>query len=267
MDQKVKQDTVAKEAYRKVISDLALCEERYEGLLASMPGSDAALVTAATAALRSEMQQRRQLEAELLGAVEAERQRIGQDLHDDLCQRLGATAMMTSAIGIRIAPQDSQAAAELEKIAKMTSDSIEACRLLARGLHPFTLAEKGLPAALDELAERMPSGVRVQWPRGKRIVLPPNVALQLYRITEEAVGNSIRHSEAKQMTVKLEALPEHIVLIIEDDGKGFKKSATPRGMGLRNMEYRANTIGATFTIGPRKSGGTRIVCELPRPKA
>jgi len=261
--EKVKQDTVAREAFRKVIADLALCEERYKGLVASMSASQQTRIGAAIAALRTEMQQRRRLEAELLGAVEGERQRIGQDLHDDLCQRLGATAMMTSAVAVRMASQDSKAAAELRQIAKMTSDSIEACRLLARGLHPVTLAEKGLPAALEELAERMPPGIKVQWPRGKRITLEPNVALQLYRITEEAVGNALRHSDAKKITVKLEARTEQVVLIIEDGGTGFERNASSSGMGLRNMEYRANLIGAELTIESRKGRGTRIVCKLP----
>jgi hypothetical protein len=125
--------------------------------------SDAALVTAATAALRSEMQQRRQLEAELLGAVEGRTSRIGQDLHDDLCQRLGATAMMTSAIGIRIAPQDSQAAAELEKIAKMTSDSMKpaVCLHGASILHP---GGKGSASGVGRTRRKNAVWVRVHGP-------------------------------------------------------------------------------------------------------
>lgn len=262
---KKKGKPVAQASYRKAIADLADCEERYQGLLDGLPASSEASLEAAHSALRKEVKHRRESEAELLAAVEAERQRIGQDLHDDLCQRLGATAMMISAIGLRMASQDPQVAAELQKIATLASDSIEACRLLARGLHPVTLTSKGLPAALDELAERMPAGIKFRWPSGRRLALEPDVALHLYRITEEAVGNAVRHGKAARISIELGMLDGVTVLAIEDDGPGFARVAGSDGMGLRNMEYRANVIGAKLVIGPRDGGGgTRIVCTVPR---
>ena len=69
-------------------------------------------------------------------------------------------------------------------------------RNLSRGLHPITLANEGLPAALAELAERVPKEVQFKWPKDLRLDLDPAVALHVYRIAEEAVGNAIRHSDA-----------------------------------------------------------------------
>ncbi len=253
--------------YRKVVADLHACEERYQGLVDSISLSNDAQLESAVAALKSEVRQRRSLEAELLTAVEAERQRIGQDLHDDLCQQLGATAMMTSILAKRIAPKDKKSARELAEIPKLINATIESCRDIARGLHPITLHSKGLPAALEELADRIPRGIKFRWPTGKKIALEPSVALHLYRITEEAVGNAIKHSGAKNITVKLDVVGRETVLVVTDDGKGFEEKLVKRGMGLRNMEYRAHAVGAELTVKGRKEGGTHVHCRLPKPKA
>ena len=254
---------VAEHQYRKVIADLRTCEERYQRLVDSIPATDETRLKAALATLQSEVRQRKRLEAELLTSVETERERIGQDLHDDLCQQLGATAMMTSVIAARVGHKDSALGQQLLEIAKLINNTIESCRLLARGLHPITLAAKGLPAALDELAERMPVGINFRWPRGRRISLNRETALHLYRITEEAVANTVKHAQAENVTIELNVLDGQILLAIEDDGKGFQRNSTSDGMGLRNIEYRASVIGAALTIAQREGGGTRIECRLP----
>jgi len=147
---------VPEHQYRKVIADLRTCEERYQRLVDSIPATDETRLKAALATLQSEVRQRKRLEAELLTSVETERERIGQDLHDDLCQQLGATAMMTSVIAARVGHKDSALGQQLLEIAKLINNTIESCRLLARGLHPITLAAKGLPAAAaDAAAQRM----------------------------------------------------------------------------------------------------------------
>ncbi len=156
---------------------------------------------------------------------------------------------------------------QLLEIVSLINDTIEGCRLLARGLHPITLASKGLPAALDELAERMPVGINFRWPSGRRISLKPETALHLYRITEEAVANAVKHAQAKNVTIELNVLDGQTLLAIEDDGKGFQRNSTSDGMGLRNIEYRASVIGAALTIAQRKGGGTRIECRLPVTRA
>ena len=86
--QEAHKKTLGKHEYRKVLADLRACEERYQRLVDSIPETDEARLNAAVASLQSEVRQRKRLEAELLRAVETERERIGQDLHDDLCQRL-----------------------------------------------------------------------------------------------------------------------------------------------------------------------------------
>jgi signal transduction histidine kinase len=251
--------------YRRVVAGLQHCEERYTGLLKSVDGGADSRLAAALAALKSEVRHRRSLEAELLTAVEAERQRIGQDLHDDLCQRLGAAALIIDSLAKRVAQKDRDLGAEVATVPPLIVETIESCRRLARGLHPVTLASRGLPAALEELSSRVPVNVHFQWPRTERIALEPSVALHLYRIAEEAVGNAVKHSGANTITIELNVVSGYPVLVISDDGKGFKET-TSKGMGLHNMQYRANVIGAELTVRPRDGGGTRVSCRVSAAK-
>lgn len=257
----MKDNVEADAAYRKVVAGLQDCEERYRGLLKSLgSGADSRLANALTM-LQTEVRQRRRLEAELLTAVETERQRIGQDLHDELCQRLSATALIVDSFAKRIAATDEKLGAELATVPPLLVETIESCRNLARGLHPVTLASRGLPAALEELSSRVPMDVQFQWPRKERIALAPPIALHLYRIAEEAVANAVKHSSASRITIELDVVSGDPTLVVSDDGKGIIR-AKAKGMGLHNMRYRANVIGADLRIRPRTGGGTTVCCRM-----
>jgi two-component system sensor kinase FixL len=252
-----------KPAYRKVVADLHDCEERYSTLVNSLDGPEDARVKSIFAALKSEVAHRRRIEAELLAAVESERQRIGRDLHEDLCQRLGAAALTASVVAKKIRGENPEVSADLEKIPRLINDTIESCSSIARGLHPVTLEANGLPAALEELASKMPNGVKVLWPTGDKIGLSVAVALHLYRIIEEGVDNAVTHAAATNIVVELEAGTHQATVAIKDDGKGFAEKSVNQGMGLRNMRYRAGVIGAKLTFRPRANGGTCVECRLP----
>jgi two-component system, LuxR family, sensor kinase FixL len=198
----------------------------------------------------------------LLTAVEVERQRIGQDLHDDLCQRLGAIALLVASLAKKISVLDQKLGANVAEIPQLLTETIETCRNLARGLHPVTLASAGLPAALEELAARVPANVKFHWPHSERIDFEPTLALHLYRIAEEAVANAVKHARAKNITIELAVLAGRAVLAISDDGKGIGEKLKTMGMGLRNMQYRANVIGGELTINGHKGGGTCVRCTL-----
>jgi signal transduction histidine kinase len=213
--------------------------------------------------LKREIELRKRLEVELLTSVEAERQRIGQDLHDDLCQRLGAIALLIGSLAKQTRVVDQDLGRRVDEIPPLINETIASCRNLARGLHPITLSSAGLPAALAELASRVPVDVKFEWPHSERIDFEPEVALHLYRIAEEAVGNAVKHAGAKSITISLAVFAERHVLEIGDDGKGIGHKLKTPGMGLRNMRYRANVIGAELTVGPRKGGGTCVRCALP----
>ena len=254
-------------AYRRVVAALDDYEKRYDDLIERSGATNDLRLASTVARLKGEVQQRRRLEIELLAAVETERQRIGQDLHDDLCQRLGAIALLSGSLAKKVSVLDEKLGGKVGEIPSLITETIGSCRNLARGLHPVTLTSAGLPAALAELAARVPAEVKFHWPDSERIDFEPMLALHLYRIAEEAVTNAVKHAGAKSITIGLAILAGRPVLEIADDGKGIGQKLKTDGMGLRNMHYRANVIGGELRIEARKGGGTCVRCTLPLRKS
>jgi PAS domain S-box-containing protein len=229
----------------------------------SVLDSDGIELAQALARIEVEVEHRRRLEAQLLTAVEQERERLGRDLHDDLSQRLAGIAMMmdTTAKRIGVSAADRK---NLVEVSKLLADAVGVARNLSRGLHPVTLTRDGLPAALAELAARVPKHVEYNFPSGKRLDLEESVALHVYRIAEEAVGNAIRHSSGDKITIELNTVSSHkAVLTVSDNGRGFRSGSEPKGMGLQNMKYRAGIIGGTLKISSSPKRGTRVQCTMP----
>ena len=215
----------------------------------------------ANAKLRQAMEQRQMLEKQILRITEQERARISQDLHDSLCQELTGTAFLLKSRAQAIKGQSRVAADSLVEAADTVNANAEMARELAHGLHPIEIAESGLPSALRELCSRMSSDVscRCDCPRSLRI--DQNVAVNLYRIAQEALTNSMKHAKASEITVCLERTKGAIVLTVKDDGQG--KSRGGRGLGTLMMEYRANAIGGTLRVESTKRRGTSVTCRVP----
>jgi len=92
-----------------------------------------------------------------------------------------------------------------------------------------------------------------------------SVATHLYRITQEAVTNSLKHGRAQKIKIGLSATPKRIILSVGDDGVGIKKSAGRKtGLGLRIMSYRAGMIGGTLVVQAKPEGGTDVVCTVEK---
>ncbi len=220
-----------------------------------------------TSALEAQIAEKRELEENILEISDREQARIGQDLHDGLCQQLVSAAFSANMLKEIVAEDFAPAVRDTNRIADMIDDAITQARNLARGLYPVRLETEGLEMALRELAPTVgrrfelacvvdcPSPV----PVGK-----PSVAIHLYRIAQEAAINAAKHAKAKRITISLRSDGDRISLGVEDDGVGFGKEASnPAGMGLSIMEYRARMIGADFRIGAGKNGGIRVGCEIP----
>jgi PAS domain S-box-containing protein len=211
--------------------------------------------------------QHKDLEKEILAISEREQRRMGQDLHDDLCQRLAGTEFLSRALQEQLGagPQAAQAA----EVARLIREAINYTRLLAHGLAPVELAADGLLRGLQALASRTSEHFQVRCqveaPRGF-LVQDPTVSTHLYRIAQEAVANSLKHGHATEIQLGLAARPEGAELTIRDNGQGLPPgSDVSSGMGLRIMRYRADMIGATLAIESPAAGGTTIVCAFPLP--
>ena len=217
----------------------------------------------ALARIQVEVEHRQRLEAQLLTAVEQERERLGRDLHDDLSQRLAGAALMTRTLAKELKGRSAADREKARALGDLLAGATSVARNLSRGLHPITLTANGLPKALEELAARVPQNVRFSWPSSKKLDLDPSVALHVYRIAEEAVGNAVRHAKANKVTIEMHITPgRKIALTITDDGVGFRRGAA-EGMGLQNMRYRARVIRGTLKIASAPQRGTVVTCILP----
>ncbi|HEU5079552.1 MAG TPA: PAS domain-containing protein [Opitutaceae bacterium] len=219
--------------------------------------------------LGRDVTERKWLERRILSISDAEQQRIGADLHDGLGQHLTGIACMTTALRDRLQSANPNEAKSAAMIAGLVNDAIAQCRALSRGLCPVQLEHTGLPSALEDLTFQVQliSGVNCRF---KAVGTPPvcshDAAMHVYRITQEAINNAIRHGEAKSVNVSLVTNGTTCKVMIEDDGTGFDVDAERKapGVGLRLMNYRAAIIGGTFAIAARPGGGVAIECTFPK---
>ena len=217
-----------------------------------------------TARLETEVKERLKLENHILEVRETEQARIGQDLHDGLCQHLVATAFSASMLQKKLEEHGEKEAADASKIVSLIDDSITQARDLAKGLYPVRLEEEGLETALLALANGAPkrAGVRCSVTVAEDpTALTEGTAVQLYRIAQEAVTNALKHAEATVLKIEFESSVGAFDLRVSDNGHGLREGAKKGGgMGLPIMEYRAKAIGAKLEMVSRKDGGVSVRC-------
>lgn len=215
------------------------------------------------------MTRARALEQEIVRVSEREQMRIGQDLHDGLCQDLAAidcaAACLKSDLEERSVPE-AQAAGNIQKLLQ---DAIVEARNLARGISPVHMDAENLPAALEDLvasANRSNQANITFSVFGQITIGDTQTAIHLYRIAQEALRNAVRHSGAKNVVVELRKEGRRYTLSVTDDGRGFDGSPpSSTSMGLGTIRYRARLLGATCDIQNQPAGGAVIRCSLPLP--
>lgn len=210
--------------------------------------------------------ERKRLEKEILEISDREQRRIGQDLHDGLCQQLAGIELMSQVLEQKLAVRSKSAAARVGDIAGHVREAISQTRLLARGLSPVTLESEGLMSALEELAsntQKMFSVVCRFACDPPVLVHDQSVATHLFRIAQEAVSNAIKHGKATEIDLQLTNAHGWTNLIITDQGAGFPEVIPRRGMGLRIMRSRAAMIAGTLAIDNNPAGGGRVICSVP----
>lgn len=213
---------------------------------------------------------RRRLEWEILEISDREQARLGQDLHDSLCQKLVSAAFDNNALKRRLANNELPEAGQVvQQVSAVLDDAITEARTLARGLFPVQLEVDGLHIALQQLAASIHSRFHTNCEANcdESITIPNNaIATHLYRIAQEAATNAAKHAQAKRISIQLNRDGEFIELKVTDDGLGIRLplKTTSGGMGLHTMEYRARTIGGTLNISRAPVRGTIVSCRLPQ---
>lgn len=213
------------------------------------------------------LEERRQLEQDIVSVSEHEQQRIGRDLHDGLCQHLAAVGCAARALAEDLQQRDMTEAQDAALIEESLQQAVLEARNLARGIFPVHVDRDGLSAALNDLAQmtgRLTGAEIVVKEEAEVLVDDPEVAMNLYRIAQEAVGNAVRHGKARKLVIGLAVTAQGLELSIEDDGLGMPaENKKSDGMGLRTMRYRAQALGAVLEIKTRPGGGTTVLCRMP----
>lgn len=222
---------------------------------------------AANLKLKSVIEERKRLENELLEIAENERRRIGFDLHDDLGQKLTGVSLMLKGLEQRLAASRHACVEDARKVQVLIAEIIQHTHNLAHQFSSLDAKGDDLCGVLRTLAgnvKRMfaiPCGFSL---KGTAPELPSNTTMQLYKIAQEAVSNAIKHGKATQVSIGLWESDSTLLLTIQNDGVPFSAPAGSKNrMGLRIMNYRANTIGATLEIKPANGSGTIVSCALP----
>ncbi len=207
----------------------------------------------------------KRLEKSLIEIEERERRRIGQDLHDGLGQLLTGIAFQVRGLG-RILEKRSFADAEsAAEISVLVDDAKKQVSNISRGLYPVEMDREGLGSALEELASyaRKTFGVPCIFVCNEPVSIQNKSAvLQLYRIAQEAVTNSVKHGKPGRIEISLSRSQGKIVMTIKDDGTGVPDVPKRKnsGMGLKIMNYRANLINAILDVKRGTDGGTVVTC-------
>jgi signal transduction histidine kinase len=212
--------------------------------------------------------QRRLVEQELLRVSDAERSRIGGDLHDGLGQYLTGISCLSAALREKLQSQNRREAEDAATIATLVQEAIAQTRALARGLCPVQLETSGLESALEDLSyqvQRLHS-VECQFKSRGVVAVDANAALHLYRIAQEAITNAVKHAAPRRIVVTADFAEETRALTIEDDGAGFDPNVEHGpSSGMSMMPYRAAMIGGTLTVVSRPGSGTRVECRFSQP--
>jgi PAS domain S-box-containing protein len=214
--------------------------------------------------LLREIRERKALEKEILGISEKEKRMIGQELHDSIGQQLMGISFLTKVLEGKLAAKLPEEAVNAKSIADLVNQAMDQTRALARGLHPVDLDGGSLISALQDLVISMEKlfpvscSLRID---DSVIIDDATVAVNLYRITQEAITNAIKHGKARNIHVELTSSNDRTFLIVKNDGLNFPGVLTGvPGMGLRVMDHRAEMIGGSLNIRRNIGGGTVVTC-------
>ncbi len=197
----------------------------------------------------------------LLEVRDTERKRIAEDLHDRLGSTLTATRMLfeSSANGeVSVAPQTQKAYQLLDK-------AIAETRHIAYNMLSGVLTKFGLEAALEDLKATVEEVSDLQFSLSYENLderLNAELELNIYRIIQELVSNSLKYAQASQLNISLKRVDEDVEILIEDDGDGFDINAVKHGMGLKNIETRVKKFKGNWCCNSIKGKGTRTTINF-----
>jgi two-component system sensor histidine kinase UhpB len=215
-----------------------------------------------------DLTQRKQIEElriqSLVEGADNERERIARELHDNLSQNLTLASILLQSIRENKGNiQDKVLQAE-----RIVTQVLNDTRDISHNLMPKTLGDFGLAAAVENLVEHVGKGLNMQirtyFNFGERR-FPKPVEVNMFRIIQESVNNSIKHSGATEIHISISRADRELTLMIEDNGKGFSldESRLSKGIGLKNIENRVIYMNGKLTMESQPGRGTLVLVQIP----
>lgn len=206
-------------------------------------------------------------ESRIQEIIEQERNRLARELHDSVSQQLFAASMMMSAINTtkQGTSEVDREAKQLKMVEEMIHQSQLEMRALLLHLRPVALKNKTLQEGIEELLVELSQKVtmEIKW-KIEEFPLDKGIEDHLFRILQESVSNTLRHSKASKLEVLLIKRDDLVILRIVDDGIGFEVETMKAGSyGMQNMHERAVEVGGTLKVISVKSKGTRLEVKVP----
>lgn len=217
-------------------------------------------------ALQRQSDELRQLTASLQNAREEERRRVARDLHDQIGQILTAIKFDGVWIGRRLQPEQEDVRSRVDGLLETVDGGIQAVRDICAGLRPPLLDDIGLVAAIEWLAGDFSarSGIACRVTAVQNdIALKADCKIAVFRILQEALTNVMRHAGAQAVQVSLRTQDCHLLVSLDDDGRGFEERSATRSLGLLGMKERAQACGGNLQISSTPGAGTKVEIRIP----
>lgn len=200
-------------------------------------------------------------------ATEEERTRIAKDLHDGVGQQLSGLKMGWQRLLGNLSEIKPEVAPQAEALTEVLDEACEEVRSISHQMMPKSLQTFGLVPAMDDMLQKSigTAGINYEFENFgmDKNRFDSRIELTLYRIAQELVNNIIKHAAASSVSVQLMKNSSNLILMVEDDGKGFNFEKARRGLGLLNINSRLNTVGGEVDFESNVNQGTRVTIRIP----
>jgi signal transduction histidine kinase len=234
-------------------------------LLATLAGqaSTAIANVRLTAQLAERLDELERSRARIVAAQDVERRRIERDIHDGVQQHVVVLITRLRLARNQVKRSERTADEVLEELQSDGRELLADLRELAHGIHPPVLTDRGLAAAIEARADRLPVPVDLHILGGLRERrFSPDVEGAAYFVVCEALTNVIKHAKATAADVELAAVNGSLSVVVRDDGTGGNPT-NGAGFGLTNMRDRVEALGGRLRVDRRPGTGTSVGAELP----
>ncbi|MEO8428396.1 MAG: PAS domain S-box protein [Verrucomicrobiota bacterium] len=217
-----------------------------------------------------DVSERKRLESAVAAATEEERGRIARELHDGLGQQLGGALFLSDLLRRDLNGRAAVEGPRATEVHTLIVNALVQAREVSRRLYPVPPDPDGLMTALQNLADRVARDQQIEctFEADSAVLLADRtLATHLYRIAQEAVNNTLKHSGAKRIEIKLASTARILELSVRDYGAGLPADARTRGLGMQTMSDRASLIGGQLMVQNAVGGGVRVICSLTKSRA